>query len=159
MRKIKAKNTTPEIILRKILWKEGIRYRIENKKITGNPDIAIKKHKIAIFVDGEFWHGFNWYEKKTKIKSNREYWIRKIERNIERDKKYNQLLIDKKWIVLRFWEQEIKKDLNKCIEIVKDTIASQSSSLAGRSKSQETTKTSQRACLLKRTADRNEVAN
>mgnify|MGYP002349400974 FL=1 len=124
MRKIKAKNTTPEIIFRKALWKEGIRYRIENKKIIGNPDIAIKKYKIAIFIDGEFWHGFNWQEKKTKIKSNREYWIKKIERNIERDKKNNQLLINQNWVVQRFWEHEIKKDLNKCIEIVKDTIAS-----------------------------------
>lgn len=124
MRKIKAKNTTPEIILRKALWKEGIRYRIENIKITGNPDIAIKKHKIAIFIDGEFWHGFNWQEKKTKIKSNKEYWIKKIERNIERDKKNNQLLTNQNWVVLRFWEHEIKKDLNKCIEIVKDSIAS-----------------------------------
>jgi DNA mismatch endonuclease (patch repair protein) len=124
MRKIKAKNTTPEILFRKALWKEGIRYRIENKKITGNPDIAIKKYKIAIFIDGEFWHGFNWQEKKTKIKSNREYWIKKIERNIERDEKYNQQLKNQNWIVLRFWEHEIKKDLNKCIEIVKDTIAS-----------------------------------
>ena len=132
MRKIKAINTTPEIILRKALWKEGIRYRTENKKVTGNPDIAIKKHKIAIFIDGEFWHGFNWQEKKTKIKSNREYWIQKIERNIERDKKYNQLLINQKWVVLRFWEHEIKKDLNKCIRIVKDAINSQSSKLAGR---------------------------
>lgn len=124
MRKIKAKNTTPEIILRKALWKEGIRYRIENIKITGNTDIAIKKHKIAIFIDGEFWHGFNWQEKKTKIKSNKEYWIKKIERNIERDKKNNQLLTNQNWVVLRFWEHEIKKDLNKCIEIVKDSIAS-----------------------------------
>jgi len=124
MRKIKAKNTAPEIIFRKALWKEGIRYRIENKKITGNPDITIKKHKIAIFIDGEFWHGFNWQEKKTKIKSNREYWIKKIERNIERDKKNNQLLINQNWVVLRFWEHEIKKELNKCIEIVKDAIAS-----------------------------------
>lgn len=124
MRKIKAKDTTPEIIFRKALWKEGIRYRVENKKIIGNPDIALKKHKIAIFIDGEFWHGFNWQDKKTKIKSNREYWIKKIERNIERDKKNNQLLITQNWVVLRFWEHEIKKDLNKCIEIVRDTIAS-----------------------------------
>lgn len=124
MRKIKAKNTTPEIILRKALWKEGIRYRIDNKGVSGNPDIAIKKYKIAIFIDGEFWHGYNWQEKKRKIKSNREYWIQKIERNIERDKKYNQLLIKQKWVVLRFWEHEIKKDLNKCIGIVKDAIAS-----------------------------------
>jgi len=130
MRKIKAKNTTPEIILRKALWNEGIRYRKENKEIIGNPDIAIKKYKLAIFIDGEFWHGYNWHEKKNKIKSNREYWIKKIERNIVRDKKYNQLLKEQNWIVLRFWEHEIKKELNKCVEKVKDAIALQSSILA-----------------------------
>ena len=123
MRKIKAKNTTPEIILRKALWKEGIRYRKENKGITGSPDIAIKKYKLAIFIDGEFWHGYNWQDKKKKIKSNREYWIRKIERNIERDKKYNQLLEEQNWIVLRFWEHEIKKELKRCVDEVKNAIA------------------------------------
>ena len=132
MRKIRAKNTTPEILLRKALWNEGIRYRKENKGITGNPDIAIKKYKLAIFIDGEFWHGYNWKEKKGRIQNNREYWIKKIEGNIARDKKYNQLLTEQKWIVLRFWEHEIKKDLNKCIEKVKNDITSQSSILANR---------------------------
>ena len=129
MRKIKAKNTTPEIILRKALWNEGIRYRKENKGITGNPDIAIKKYKLAIFIDGEFWHGYKWQEKKRKIKSNREYWIKKIEKNIARDKKNNLLLKEQDWIVLRFWEHEIKKELNKCVNKVKNAIASQSSTL------------------------------
>lgn len=124
MRKIKAKNTTPEIILRKALWNEGIRYRKENKGITGNPDIVIKKYKLAIFIDGEFWHGFNWKEKKKKIKSNREYWIKKIEKNIARNKLNNQLLKEQNWIVLRFWEHEIKRDLKKCVEKVKNVLAS-----------------------------------
>ena len=124
MRKIKAKNTTPEIILRKALWNEGIRYRKENKGIIGNPDIVIKKYRLAIFIDGEFWHGFNWKEKKEKIKSNREYWIKKIEKNIARDKLNNQLLKEQNWIVLRFWEHEIKRDLKKCVEKVKKVIAS-----------------------------------
>lgn len=132
MRKIKAKNTTPEIILRKALWSERIRYRKENKGITGNPDIAIKKYKLAIFIDGEFWHGYNWQEKKKKIKINREYWIKKIERNIARDKKNNQLLKEQDWIVLRFWEHEIKKDLDNCVDKVKKIIASQSSTLVSR---------------------------
>lgn len=137
MRKIKSKNTTPEVIFRKALWKNNIRYRIENKGIIGNPDIAIKKYQIAIFIDGEFWHGFNWMEKKAKIKSNREYWIQKIERNIERDNIYNQLLRNQKWIVLRFWEYEIKKNLNKCVEIVKSALNMQSSILASHSKKAE----------------------
>jgi DNA mismatch endonuclease (patch repair protein) len=123
MRKIKAKNTTPEIILRKALWNEGIRYRKENKGIIGNPDIVIKKYRLAIFIDGEFWHGFNWKEKKEKIKSNREYWIKKIEKNIARDKLNNQLLKEQNWIVLRFWEHEIKRDLKKCVEKVKNDLS------------------------------------
>lgn len=123
MRKIKAKNTTPEIILRKALWNEGIRYRKENKGIIGNPDIVIKKYRLAIFIDGEFWHGFNWKEKKGKIKSNREYWIKKIEKNIARDKLNNQLLKEQNWIVLRFWEHEIKRDLKKCVEKVKNVLS------------------------------------
>lgn len=133
MRKIKAKNTTPEIVLRKTLWNEGIRYRKENKEIIGNPDISLKKYKIAIFIDGEFWHGYNWQEKKEKIKSNREYWIRKIESNIARDKKNNQMLYEQNWIVLRFWEHEIKKELNKCIDKIKNAIASQPHTLPSRS--------------------------
>ena len=132
MRKIKSKNTTPEIVFRKALWNEGIRYRKENKGIIGNPDIAIKKYKLVIFIDGEFWHGYNWQEKKGKIKSNREYWIEKIEKNIARDNKYNQLLKQKNWIVLRFWEHEIKKELNKRVEEVRNVIVSQSSILASR---------------------------
>lgn len=123
MRKIKAKNTTPEIILRKALWTEGVRYRKNNEGIIGNPDIAIKKYKVAIFVDGEFWHGYNWHEKRQKIKNNREYWIKKIERNITRDKKYNQMLQEQDWIVLRFWEHEVKKELSRCVYKIKYAIA------------------------------------
>lgn len=119
MSKIKGKNTKPELIVRRALWKEGIRYRVSNRSIIGNPDITFRKDKIAIFIDGEFWHGFNWEEKKKKIKSNREYWIRKIERNIERDKENNQKLRENGWIVLRFWEKEVKNDLAECLYKIK----------------------------------------
>jgi len=122
MRKIKSKNTTPEILLRKALWNSGIRYRIKNKSIPGKPDIAIKKYKLAVFVDGEFWHGYNWSEKKKKIKSNREYWIKKIEGNIERDKKVNRELKENGWTVLRYWQNEIKNDLDKCVSEIEDAI-------------------------------------
>jgi DNA mismatch endonuclease (patch repair protein) len=122
MSKIKSKNTKPEILLRKAIWNEGIRYRLSNKEIIGNPDIAIKKYKLAIFIDGEFWHGYNWKVKKTKIKSNRDYWIKKIERNIERDKKYNKTLKEAGWNVMRFWEKEITKNLQQCVEKIKTEI-------------------------------------
>lgn len=122
MRKIKSNNTSPEIKLRKALWAQGIRYRIKNESIPGKPDIAIKKYKLAIFVDGEFWHGYNWSEKKTRIKSNRDYWIKKIEGNIQRDKRVNMVLKENGWTVLRYWQNEIKKDLDRCIYEIKKVI-------------------------------------
>lgn len=116
MSKIKSKNTNPEIKLRKALWKIGIRYRLNLFNLPGKPDIVITKKKIVIFIDGEFRHGYKWQEKKNKIKSNREYWINKIEKNIERDIKNTCLLQSMGYIVLRFWEAEINKDFDNCIQ-------------------------------------------
>jgi DNA mismatch endonuclease, patch repair protein len=115
MGKIKSKDTKPEIKFRKALWKLGIRFRKNYKNIPGCPDIVITKFKIVIFIDGEFWHGFKWEEKKLKIKSNKEFWIPKIERNMQRDLQNKRMLIEDGWIVFRFWENEIKKNLNGCI--------------------------------------------
>lgn len=109
MKKIKSKDTDPEIMLAKELWKRGIRYRRNYTSLPGKPDIAITKYKIVIFVDGEFWHGYNWEDKKERIKANRDYWIRKIEKNIERDKQNNIKLERCGWAVLRFWEHTLKK--------------------------------------------------
>ena len=122
MGKIKSTDTQAEILLRKKLWAKGIRYRKNNKSILGCPDISIKKYKIAIFVDGEFWHGFNWQEKKKKIKSNREYWIKKIEGNMRRDVKTNKELKKQGWCIFRFWEHEITKDINRCIKRINKKI-------------------------------------
>lgn len=115
MSKIRGKNTKPELIFRKALWKKGVRYRIDNKKLPGKPDVSIQKYKLAVFIDGEFWHGYNWDERKDSIKSNRDFWVPKIERNIQRDREVNRLLMDTGYTVFRFWEKEIKNDLNKCI--------------------------------------------
>lgn len=108
--------TSPEIALRKALWALGFRCRLNVKKLPGKPDIVIGKYKVAIFVDGEFWHGYNWKAKKPKIKSNANYWIKKIEGNIARDKLNNQKLKDQGFTVLRFWEQAIRNDIEKCIK-------------------------------------------
>lgn len=116
MGKIKSRNTKPELKLKKTLWSLGFRYRKNYKDLPGCPDIVFIKNKLAIFVDGEFWHGYNWPEKNAKIKTNRDFWIPKIERNIQRDKQINQLLMDMGWNVIRFWEHEIKKDFDNCIE-------------------------------------------
>lgn len=118
MGKIKSQNTKPELKLKKALWHLGYRYRKNLKKLPGSPDIVFLKHKLAIFVDGEFWHGYNWIEKKAKIKTNREFWIPKIERNIQRDKTNNQLLLNSGWHVIRFWENEIEKNFEECMNKV-----------------------------------------
>lgn len=118
MQKIRSTETTPEIMFRKFLWAQGVRYRKNNKKLPGKPDISISRCKVAIFIDGEFWHGYNWEEKKKKIKANRGYWIPKIERNIARDKKYNRQLRRQGWSVLRFWGQDVKKNPEKCLRRV-----------------------------------------
>lgn len=122
MQAIKGKDTNIEILLRKKLWEKGYRYRKNYKNLRGKPDIVFTKYKIAIFCDSTFWHGYNWEDKKKRLGTNREFWIRKIETNMERDKKVNEELISKGWIVLRFWETEIKKNLNECIQKIEEAI-------------------------------------
>jgi len=118
MKKIRSKNTTPEINLRKEIYKYGFRYRINFAKLPGKPDIVFTRSKVVVFIDGEFWHGYNWENKKNRIKSNREYWVKKIENNINRDKVNEEKLKILGYKVIRFWEQQIKNDLNKCVSIV-----------------------------------------
>jgi len=118
MKQIKGKNTKPEVEFRKLFWHRGYRYRVNDKRLPGKPDIAFPSHKVAVFIDGEFWHGYKWEEKKAKIKSNREYWVTKIERNIERDKKNIELLQKMGWEVFRFWAHEVEKEPEKCLNAV-----------------------------------------
>jgi DNA mismatch endonuclease, patch repair protein len=113
MAKIRSKHTKPEIILRKVLFGLGIRYRISPSHIPGRPDIWIQKYKIAIFVDGEFWHGKDW--EKCKVKSNIDFWEAKIQRNRQRDKEVNRALLEQAIVVFRFWSKEIKSDLGQCL--------------------------------------------
>ena len=122
MSQIKSKNTSIEEALRKALWREGIRYRKNLKTLPGKPDIAITKYKIAIFCDGEFWHGKDWETKKGAIKSNREYWIPKIERTIARDAENDSKLANLGWVVYRFWGNEINTKLLDCVDEIKEVI-------------------------------------
>jgi len=118
MSRIRSKNTSLEVNFRKLLWKNGLgRYRI-HYNLSGKPDIAYVSKKIAIFIDGDFWHGYNW--KKLGKVPPKKYWQGKIEKNIARAKKYNQQLKKDGWKVLRFWEHEIKKDPERCIRKIKD---------------------------------------
>ena len=118
MSKIKGTETGSEVSFRKALWHSGIRYRKNYKFLPGKPDIFIKKYGLVIFIDGEFWHGYKWDKKKKKIKSNRKFWIPKIDRNIQRDKE-NKIALKKLGLrVIRFWDSEIKKDVDKCVKKV-----------------------------------------
>ena len=116
MLRVKSKNTKPELILRKTLYSRGIRYRINAKDIIGKPDIYIKKYKLAIFIDSDFWHGRYYKEGKRIPKTNQDYWIPKLERNIKRDKFVSESLREQGWIVLRFWESDIYKNLELVVQ-------------------------------------------
>lgn len=119
---IKGKNTKPEVRLRKALWHAGLRYRKNYKLLPGTPDIINKKYKLAIFVDGEFWHGHEWKTKKAKIKSNRAFWIPKIEQNIRRDAENTLALEHLGYTVFRFWTMEIKHELGRCVKQILDYV-------------------------------------
>jgi DNA mismatch endonuclease (patch repair protein) len=118
MAHVSLKNGKAETILAKRLWHSGIRYRKNYKGLPGSPDIAITKSRIAVFVDGEFWHGQNWEVRKVRLKANREYWIEKIEENMARDRRNNSSLSEMGWKVIRFWEKEVLKDPDSCVQEV-----------------------------------------
>ena len=122
MQAVKNKNSDIELMLRKELWKRGIRYRKNDKTIFGHPDLAFKGKKVAVFCDSEFWHGFDWVNRKKDFKSNREFWIPKIERNIARDQEVTQKLTEEGWVVLRFWGKDIKKNLQECADKIEKAV-------------------------------------
>jgi len=116
MRRVKNKDSIIELALRKELWSRGIRYRKNVSSIYGHPDIAFIGKKIAVFVDSEFWHGYDWENRKCEIKSNKDFWISKIEKNIARDTEVNSHLVQNGWTVLRFWGKDIKTDVKSCAD-------------------------------------------
>lgn len=108
MAAIKGKDTKPELIVRKYLFSRGLRFRIQVRKLPGNPDIVLPKYKTAVFVNGCFWHGHEGCKYFRLPKSNVEFWREKIERNIERDRDTIQALLDLGWKVIRVWECELR---------------------------------------------------
>ncbi len=124
MQHIRAKDTQIELLLRKALWKKGYRYRKNYDKIPGHPDIALTKYKIAIFCDGEFFHGKEWEVLKPRLEKsdNSEFWISKISRNRERDDEINKRLLFEGWTVVRFWGSDIKKHTDECLRVIEDII-------------------------------------
>ena len=122
MSHVRLKRGAAETLLAKALWHKGYRYRLNHRALPGSPDIALMKYQLAIFVDGEFWHGYDWERKKEKLRSNRSYWIEKIEENIARDARDEARLTAMGWTVLRFWEKDVKKDLGACVQAVEASI-------------------------------------
>lgn len=122
MRAVKNRDSKIELKLRKALWERGYRYRKNYKDLVGKPDIVLTKYKLVIFCDSEFWHGFDWDNKKKEIKSNQDFWIKKIESNISRDKEVNKTLKESGWHVLRFWGKEIEKNTITCIQTIEKAI-------------------------------------
>lgn len=124
MQHIRSNNTKIEIILRKALWHRGYRYRINYKKLPGKPDIVLTKYKIAIFCDGEFFHGKDWEFLKPRLEKgdNGSFWISKISRNRERDDEINKKLLFMGWTVIRFWGNDVKKKTDECMRVIEETI-------------------------------------
>ena len=124
MQQVKNKDSKIEVLLRKELWSRGIRYRKNVNRIYGKPDIVFIGKKIAVFCDSEFWHGYNWEERKKDFKSHQEFWIPKIERNMERDAEVTAHLESEGWTVIRFWGNEIKKNTAQCADIIEKAVHS-----------------------------------
>jgi DNA mismatch endonuclease (patch repair protein) len=122
MSKIRSKDSVIEVKLRKELWSRGLRYRKNFKGAEGRPDIAFVGPKVAVFCDSEFWHGYDWENRKDDIKTNKEFWHRKILRNMERDKEVNSILEDEGWTVIRFWGRQINENVSGCADAVERAV-------------------------------------
>ena len=124
MRNIRSSDTSIELMLLKGLWARGFRYRKNYAALPGKPDIALTKYKIAIFCDSEFFHGKNWEVLKPRLEksNNGSYWVKKISRNRERDDEVNKRLLFEGWTVIRFWGDEIKKDVEECVKVVEEAV-------------------------------------
>ena len=130
MSAVKSKDTRPELMLRKALWKEGLRYRVNYKRLPGKPDIVFSKMRVVIFCDGDFWHGHNWAIRgqsslQEELAGYSHYWRDKILRNIERDEENNIALKAQGWTVIRIWESDIINNLDRCVETVKEALFEQ----------------------------------
>ena len=124
MQNIRSKDTKIEVLLRKALFAKGMRYRKNYVELPGKPDIVLTKYKIAIFCDGEFFHGKDWEVLKPRLKNsnNSEFWINKISRNRERDDAVNKQLLFMGWTVIRFWGTDIKKHTDECVKVIEEAI-------------------------------------
>lgn len=124
MSKVKLKGGDAEKQLAKRLCRLGCRYRKNYRRLPGSPDIAIFRYQIAVFIDGEFWHGKDWSIRREKLKRNRDYWIEKIEENIARDARVDEELRRSGWTPIHFWSKDVMKDTDACVSSIVDIISS-----------------------------------
>lgn len=134
MSAIKSKNTEPELLLRKALWKDGFRYRVNDRKLPGKPDIVFSRAKIVVFCDGDFWHGHNWAIRglssfEEELASYSEFWRQKIIGNVERDRKNTSLLEEAGWLVIRLWESDIRANRDECVSRIKEAYSARLSEI------------------------------
>lgn len=127
MSSIPSKNTEPELILRKALWQRKLRYRVNYKKLPGKPDVVFTRYHIAVFCDGDFWHGHNWAIRglsslEEELAGYSDFWRKKIEHNVARDNEVNKLLAEQGWTVIRLWESEIRNNLDDCVKRIEDVL-------------------------------------
>lgn len=127
MRRIRSRDSGIELRLRKALWSEGLRYWKNCSALPGRPDIVFPKQRVAIFCDGEFWHGYDWENRKADLKSHRTYWLPKIERNMLRDKQVDEELVGLGWMVIRFWGRQVVHELPQCVNTVVAAVKQRSS--------------------------------
>jgi len=130
MSAVKAKDTRPEIALRKALWRRGLRYRVNYGKLPGKPDIVFTKAKVAVFCDGDYWHGHNWALRglssfEEELSRYTEFWANKLRRNVQRDEEVNSQLAEMGWRVVRIWESEIICDVEECARRVQEELLQQ----------------------------------
>ena len=135
MQHVRNKDSAIELKLRKALWHAGLRYRKNVRSIIGCPDVAFKGLKIAVFCDSEFWHGYDWENRKHDFKSRQDFWIPKIERNMARDREVNEKLRAEGWTVIRFFGREIKKNIDGCVKVVVDAVNQKRAEAASRCRS------------------------
>ncbi|MFR0865584.1 MAG: very short patch repair endonuclease [Eubacterium sp.] len=124
MKNIKNRDTGIELTLRKALWKKGYRYRKNDKRLPGKPDIVLTKYKIAIFCDSEFFHGKDWEVLRPQLErgKNADFWIKKISKNQQRDEEVNKQLQYLGWTVIRFWGKDITKHTDECVRVIEETV-------------------------------------
>lgn len=122
--RIRSSGTKPEMRLRRALWNLGLRYRVNVCSLPGSPDIVFTRSRVAVFCDGDFFHGRNWDVLRANLarRANPSYWISKIQYNRGRDKDVNLSLKEEGWLVLRFWESDIDTDIGRVVEAVRETI-------------------------------------